>query len=214
MKITQNTASYLESINHRPAIINEAGRAAIRRGARLSALYGLATVSVLSVLSLSLAYLALSAQDFYEANQIAIDLVPVDVSFSTNKVVDIQPRKAVVAADRLTQVNREAVAESPNPTIAQKVCEVFTERCETALAVMQAESSGNPYALGINSDSVDVGLFQINSKAHANKDECRLDKIATVDGNIACAYRVYRDNGNSFSPWVAYKSGKYLTYVR
>lgn len=82
----------------------------------------------------------------------------------------------------------------------------------TGVAVAMAESGGNPTATNRNSNgSTDYGLFQINS-IHAN-----ILKSGTwsnpVD-NARMALQVYREAGNKWSPWVAFKSGSYRKYYK
>jgi len=120
----------------------------------------------------------------------------------------------VVIEERKPEIQYiEVVKQSLKPTnsIEEKVCQKFGAECETALAVMKAESGGNPVAYNINTNnSFDFGLFQINS-IHYKKEICSMDKVITVDGNIDCAYSIYEVQG--FSPWVAYSNGSYRKFL-
>lgn len=96
--------------------------------------------------------------------------------------------------------------------IELKICSTFgVENCRMAVAVMMGESGGNPLAVNINTGSVDIGLFQINS-VHYTKDICSLDKIVSVEGNISCAYSIFKTQG--WSPWVAYTNSSYLKHMK
>lgn len=81
-----------------------------------------------------------------------------------------------------------------------------------ATAVGMAESGGNPDATHHNADgSVDYGVWQINSKAHAALFTTYPDWWSSSNANMA--FEVYTGGGNSFSPWTAYKSGAYLAFM-
>lgn len=75
---------------------------------------------------------------------------------------------------------------------------------DTALAIMQAESGGNPNAV---SPTNDYGLMQIHDGLQTYGPQ-----IFDPAFNIAIAYNVkYRSRG--FRPWSVYTSGKYLSYL-
>lgn len=81
----------------------------------------------------------------------------------------------------------------------------------TAAAIAFAESSGNPTATNKNSNgSTDYGLWQINSVHGALLKQGEWSNPAD---NAKMAYKVYSDAGNSFKPWVTYKTGAYLKYM-
>jgi len=72
-----------------------------------------------------------------------------------------------------------------------------------ALAVMSAESGGNPDAI---SPTDDHGLMQIHKGLLSYGP-----KIYDPEFNIATAYRMY--NARGWKPWSAYKSGSYKKYL-
>ncbi len=78
--------------------------------------------------------------------------------------------------------------------------------CRIALAVAKAESGMKPDAIGFNKGSVDIGIFQINS-VHYKKDICKLEKIVTPEGNVDCAYNIWKDSG--WYPWSVFKNGAF-----
>lgn len=74
------------------------------------------------------------------------------------------------------------------------------------MAIMQAESSCNPYDVSpayINYDHVpDYGLMQLHGVNIINPAE-----------NIAYAYYHKYVPAGGFTPWTTYTSGKYLRYL-
>jgi cell wall-associated NlpC family hydrolase len=82
----------------------------------------------------------------------------------------------------------------------------------TALAIIKAESGGNPNAINTanRNGTTDTGLFQINS-VHSNwtKGMNLYDPLQ----NAKAAYKIYTDAGKSWSPWSTYNSGAYVKYL-
>lgn len=78
----------------------------------------------------------------------------------------------------------------------------------TAVAVALAESSGNPNALN---PSGAAGLWQILRSAHP--ELFARYQWNDPNDNARMAYSVWRAAGNSWSPWVAYTTGRHLAYV-
>lgn len=85
----------------------------------------------------------------------------------------------------------------------------------TAAAIAEAESSGNPNALGdttIGSGTGSFGLWQINADAHPEYGP-NFAQLYDPPTNAAAAYAIYQAAGRSFTPWSTYNSGAYLAYV-
>lgn len=89
-----------------------------------------------------------------------------------------------------------------------------------AVCVMNAESARYTRAYYTNpSYSVDRGLFQINS-VHANDPIFTSDTsyatipeaIFDVRNNVAYAFKLSK-GGTDWSPWMAYKSGKWRVFL-
>lgn len=81
-----------------------------------------------------------------------------------------------------------------------------------AVAIAQAESSGNPKALNSSDPQGSYGLWQINLAAHPeySSDPTQLYDPQT---NANAAYAVYT-NANGFSPWSTYNNGAYQSYLQ
>lgn len=75
-----------------------------------------------------------------------------------------------------------------------------------AVAVALAESGGRP---GVVSVTNDVGLWQINVKAHPQWTAAALKDPSQ---NAKAAYSI-SSGGSNWSPWVTYKTGAYLLYL-
>ena len=108
----------------------------------------------------------------------------------------------------------KVIQEIPNPVdletdVEKYIYEVFgIENYKLAIAVAKAESGLREDAININTNNtVDVGIFQINS-IHFKKEGCSLKEVATIKGNVDCAYQIYQSSG--WSPWVAYKTGSFI----
>ena len=75
-------------------------------------------------------------------------------------------------------------------------------------AIAEAESHFNENAIHLNEDSIDRGIFQINSKFHK--------KLTNVEAfqfkrNIDYAIKVMKSSG--YTQWAAYKNGSYKQYL-
>lgn len=81
-----------------------------------------------------------------------------------------------------------------------------------AVAVALAESSGRVQAVNENPSplSWDVGLWQINNRAHPSYDMVQLGTSPIYNANAAYAISA---QGTNFSPWVAYNSGAYSRFL-
>lgn len=76
------------------------------------------------------------------------------------------------------------------------------------LAVAFGESSFRKDAMHNNPNgSVDLGIFQINNKAHADKLSAAGNAWNDPQVNANLAYQVWKEAGGSWSPWVVYQNG-------
>lgn len=91
--------------------------------------------------------------------------------------------------------------------VEKYICEVFGNfECQVALAVMEAESGGNPEAWNANNNgTLDVGLWQINS---INWETCGMSMSDLLNPykNTDCAKILYDRADSSFTPWVVYNN--------
>jgi hypothetical protein len=75
----------------------------------------------------------------------------------------------------------------------------------TAVAVALAESGGRTDATNVNRNgSTDRGVWQLNDKAHPWVTSINWQDPAA---NAAGAYRIYREAGGTFRPWVTFTNG-------
>ncbi|WP_437912527.1 hypothetical protein WME73_36245 [Sorangium sp. So ce302] len=72
-----------------------------------------------------------------------------------------------------------------------------------ALCIIRYESEGWTEVENINSNgTVDIGLFQINS---TNWAMCGgKQHLKDPDANARCAYRIWRQAGETWNPWAAW----------
>lgn len=83
---------------------------------------------------------------------------------------------------------------------------------QTAAAIAQAESSGNPGAVGdLNiTPGGSIGLWQVNLAAHPNFTAGQLVDPLT---NAQAAYAIYKAAGYKFTPWTTFKTGAFAQYL-
>lgn len=172
--------------------------------------YLVTTVALFTLISVSwLTYTILIAvNNFFDTHYI-----------QRNDIVKIELRKPFEIKERETPVAEviRVVEEIPHPEDLETDVEVAIyekwglENYKLAIAVAKAESGLNPEAINVNTNgSIDLGLFQINS-THYEKDECSLEKVVTVEGNIDCAYSLWEAQG--WEPWVAFNNGGFIDHI-
>ncbi len=90
----------------------------------------------------------------------------------------------------------------------------------TAIAIVLAESGGDPHARGdINlQDNVwgpSIGLFQIRSLRAQRGTGGERDELANQDPatNARHAHRIYLEAGSRFSPWSTFTGGAYRSFL-
>lgn len=80
---------------------------------------------------------------------------------------------------------------------------------DVAMAVVLAESGGDPHQVTQDVGSYDRGLWQFNSRWHAEVDNaCAFDLYCASRE----AYRVSK-GGTDWHEWAAYTAGSYLRYL-
>lgn len=143
-----------------------------------------------------------------QKNKDNIPLSPKTEEIKGMATVNTLPATEIMQTEPVKEILKDPTLEE----IEQKICSTFgSEVCGVAVAVMMGESGGNFRAINYNKGSVDIGLFQINS-VHFSKEKCTIDKVATVEGNILCAYSIYKNQG--WSPWVAFTNKSYLKFMK
>lgn len=126
---------------------------------------------------------------------------------------------------------------STNPEVNRLLNKYFKdcETVKTAWAISQAESKGKQVKIGYNcyykngvvyeervagaksgacksehnkyAWSKDLGYLQLNDYFHSACGD-----LQDLETNIKCASKVYKEAGNSFTPWVTYNQGLHLSY--
>ena len=117
-------------------------------------------------------------------------------------------------------------------TTEAKICRVWASECNIAVAVMKAESQGNPVVIGDKhltfnykgeENGYSVGLFQIRTGGNdrggiwSRPEKLGMTvaqftvKMQDSDENIKYAYEIYKKAG--FSPWSTYLNGDYKKYL-
>jgi len=132
-----------------------------------------------------------------------------------NKVISVELKKPIEIKKREIETREivKVIGEIPEPkdleTNAEKyIFEKFgIEDYKIAISIAKAESGLREDAININTNStIDVGIFQINS-IHFKKEFCTLKDVATMKGNVDCAYEIYKQQG--WSPWVVWNTGSF-----
>lgn len=108
-------------------------------------------------------------------------------------------------------------SKNPSTDIEGKVCKKWGTECKVAIAVMKAESQGDPRRIGDKhltfwkegrEYGASYGLFQLRDlPGRFNNPQDMLDE----DKNIDYAYAMYQKSG--WRPWSAYTNKTYLRYL-
>lgn len=207
MKMSKNVEKWYDDRKREGIAKTEAYKKVVSRAAKNTALYGFMTLTAVSGIGLAGVYTTVRIQDFFRNNEVAFAL-PVEMKVWRNRVVSVKPVEHEILVLENTKAADEAIAKSDNPTLAQKICSKDWN-CEVALAVAKAEGLNHPadgWSLNDNG-SIDVGYFRINS-VHFNQNGCSLTEVSTEDGNINCAYDLWKAQG--WEIWSAYNNGSYL----
>lgn len=131
----------------------------------------------------------------------------VEIKNDGSKRSDEETVKAVSLDEEAKSGEKVATTSPPVGEIEKIIYGVFgKDKYKEARAIAMAESHLRPEAINKNvNGSTDCGVFQINS-IHGLED-CH-DPVK----NIEYAKKLFDRSG--WSPWVAYKSGKYLAYMK
>lgn len=145
--------------------------------------------------------------------------------FKRNRMVEIILKQPIEIKEREIETKQivEIIETIPNPEdlksdAEKKIYKVFgIENYRVAIAIAHAESNLNCNAVGINVNSADLGLFQINTlwlKSYS------LEELANCDRNIEVAYDIWDrgdgktgNNKGSWNPWTTAKNGAMLRFL-
>ena len=123
-----------------------------------------------------------------------------------NKPFEIKKREPVI---------KEVVLDYPDEIdtpIEKYICEKFGPyQCINPLAIAKSESGLREDAVGINANSIDIGIFQINS-VHFKKEGCSLKELVDPYKNIDCAFTIYTQQGN-WSAWSVFNNGTFRNHL-
>jgi hypothetical protein len=145
--------------------------------------------------------------------------------FFSTKTIKITNAVAVVEASApvVTEVSASAKVEQSgeqSPTaseIEKKVCKLWGDECKIAIAVMKAESQGDPTRIGDKHLTFEqngriygasYGLFQLRDLPGRFENP---NEMLDEDKNIQYAYKMYQKS--NWQPWSAWKNKTYLRYL-
>jgi len=138
-----------------------------------------------------------------------------EIVFNSPINVELREPITIKKRDLVVEVSATIIEEKVQTenTTEELVCQKFDNtNCRIAIAIMKAESRGDNGAFNINTNgTIDLGLFQINS-IHYKTEGCSLQEVATVDGNIDCAYSIYKSRG--WSAWSSFNNGSYHKFLK
>jgi hypothetical protein len=126
----------------------------------------------------------------------------IEPSIAVKHSISIKP---VIKSSKVSLASSTAIVAStvPTPLFArgcstyQSTFEQYSWNISVAMAICQAESSGNPYAVSATND---YGLMQIHD-----------DEVFNPYQNIATAYSIYTRQG--WDAWTTFREGLYLQYL-
>lgn len=128
---------------------------------------------------------------------------PVTITF--NKPVQVVKRELL--RPQIIEVYNELPTIKDLTPIEEYICDKWGPYdCKVALSIARTESGMRADAIGINANSVDLGIYQINS-VHYKKPGCSLQEVADPYKNVDCAYSIWLEQG--WNPWTVWKSGAF-----
>lgn len=138
---------------------------------------------------------------------------PVLITVKFQKPITIEPREPLKVVEYVGEIElNQMVEKSPNPPIAEYICEKFGPvQCPTALAVAKAESgmSADRYNFN-NNGTLDYGVFQINS-VHWSREGCSMEDLVDPYKNVDCAHKLWKEQG--WQIWAVVNNGSYLAHL-
>ncbi len=110
---------------------------------------------------------------------------------------DTQADNSTTAVSAVAYQDRKAVEKYLRKAFAETPILVEVARCESTFT--QFGKDGKPLRGMV--DKADVGVMQINERYHADSAEKLGIDLHTIDGNIAYAKHLYKEQG--LAPWKA-----------
>lgn len=127
---------------------------------------------------------------------------------TTSSSLTSLPTPTPYEVTQATTGSLKAIVLPSQEEVAQKIRSVFGDAGEMAVAIARCESGLRPNATGYNSNSIDQGVFQINSihqAKYAGED------IYNLDVNLRVAYQIFKASG--WGAWTTYHNGCYQHFL-
>ncbi len=145
--------------------------------------------------------------------------------FNSPVVVDFSPpvelRERVAPEIRIVEIIKELdLPDGPETDIEDYICDLWgIYECNVAIAVAKAEGLAYdedgeliPDLWNANNNSIDIGVFQINS-VHFSKPECQFADMLDPYKNVDCARSLY-EASDGWGPWVAFTNGTFRRHLK
>lgn len=114
-------------------------------------------------------------------------------------------KQMVVSVTPLNHVVK--TAKAAEMTVEEYAHFKFGKQANTVLAIMKAESGGNPYAINKNNDkggTFDLGCMQLNEKWQLKPRGLTREDAFDCKKSLDVTYQIYQEQGN-FCAWVTYQ---------
>jgi membrane-associated HD superfamily phosphohydrolase len=137
-----------------------------------------------------------------------------------NQVVQIEVQAPITIKSREVEVREivKVINSIPNPVDLKTDTEKYIyqkfgiEDYKVAIAIARSESGLREGAININTNNtIDVGVFQINS-IHFKQAGCSLKEVATMQGNVDCAYSLFKSSG--WTIWTTVLNGAFVSKLQ
>lgn len=209
MKLNQNTASYLESVSHKPAILNDAHKQKVKAATKSAMLYGAASLSMLSALVLGTVVGVYKVQDYFASNRVEFHL---PLSIATQKVVEITPVKtgqvlAAVVEPVKVKTDMEIIEGYKLAPFIKGI--YFLE--STSGKNDWCKSSGQFNGFGYRQNSHEKKCYKDFESVTDEVNEWLEDRLST-NGNDIVEAVCYYNTGYSGKAWCEY-SQNFLSFV-
>jgi len=123
--------------------------------------------------------------------------------FVKEKVITVAPWNFV----RTAKAAEVTVDRRAGMTVEEYTHYKFGKHANTVLAIMKAESGGNPYAINKNNDkggTFDLGCMQLNEKWQLKPRGLTREDAFDCKKSLDVSYQIYQEQGN-FCAWYGYR---------